>query len=139
MKPPKVLPPRDAKSTLSRRKHFFCNNRRHAVNVRLGGRGAAAITPKQRVLCMKCLEIAASNAGACLCICVRVLKPLCNEGRGGGMEEGREGERERGGGARARSPGSVCCAVHHCSSTAALDLCPCRGADCRSALLEREC
>lgn len=111
------------------------------MNVRLGGRGAAAITPKQRVLCMKCLEIAASNAGACLCMCVRVLKPLCNEGwvecggRWGGIEEREGGE----GRARARSPGSVCCAVHHCSSTAALDLCPCRGADCRWALLERGC
>lgn len=78
------------------------------MNVRLGRMGAVAITFRQ---CSSALSGWRWLQAMQVCVCVS----LC-------AMRGRE--RERG------SLGSVCCAVHHCSSTPAPDLCPYRGADC---------
>ena len=81
------------------------------MNERLGGKGEAAIA-------FKWLEIAASNAGVCVSLGAM---------RGREGERGRAREREGEGMGERGCPVSVCCAVHHCSSTAVLAFCPCAG------------
>lgn len=112
------------------------------MNVRLGGkreRGAVAITPKQPIL-MKSSEIAASNAGVRLRVCMSVLKPVCSEGWGA-SRRGKEGGWRCVGGGHAHGARDQCAALFITAAVHQPQICvrTRRGADCRSAFLERLC